>query len=498
MSTLEKATSTSYDDVPYESLALPQTHPARLGALGRLFGLRAAATTSSRVLEIGCASGENVLSMAVTMPEARFLGIDLSRVQIERGRKLIEKLAVPNVALEQMDLMDADASLGKFDYIVAHGVFSWVPFAAQEKLFELCRELLSAAGIAYISYNTLPGWHSRRIVRDAMRYHALQFSDPQTQVAQARAILEFLARESTVPNRAFEVELGLLAEQPDSYVLHEHLEQDNTPVYFHEFVERANRHGLQYLAEAEFGSMLPDGFAPHVRETLRNIGSDFVRQEQLMDFLRNRLLRQTLLVNADVSLSRRIPPDRMEGLWISGAVRRVPDPEQHASAVSYAGLSGVSVTSANALTQNALEIVGEIFPTSITFDELLRQAAIRARPYSAQIPSPDERSVLALDLLHCFAAGAVELTTMRLPLVKTPGSRPATSPLARAQASAGHPVSTLRHEAMRLAPELAELLVLLDGTRDADSLLRGAPGLGSRDNLDRALKQLGASALLVA
>ena len=32
--------------------------------------------------------------------------------------------------------------------------------------------------MAYVSYNTYPGWHIRGMIRDMMCYHTRQFSDP--------------------------------------------------------------------------------------------------------------------------------------------------------------------------------------------------------------------------------------------------------------------------------------------------------------------------------
>ena len=69
---------TPYDAVPYESKSFPQTHPDRLATLGRLFGMNPAPVTHSRVLELGCAGGGNLIPMAFHLPENDFLGIDLS------------------------------------------------------------------------------------------------------------------------------------------------------------------------------------------------------------------------------------------------------------------------------------------------------------------------------------------------------------------------------------------------------------------------------------
>src|SRR5947209_3027657 len=158
----------SYDAVPYESHPFAQSHPDRLAAVGTVFGMTPS-LTRARVLEVGCAAGGNLLPMAASLPHWEFVGIDLSSVQIERGTADLRALGLAIARLLAMDLLDFDDALGTFDYIVAHGVLSWVPRPVQDKLFAVCAQHLGPQGIAYISYNTLPGWSSRRTVRDAMR-----------------------------------------------------------------------------------------------------------------------------------------------------------------------------------------------------------------------------------------------------------------------------------------------------------------------------------------
>src|SRR3954470_9529675 len=110
--------STSYDEVPYESKPLFSTHPDCLAAAARLRGLAAAAPSSCRVLELGCAAGGNLIPMAYGLPNSHFVGIDLSQRQIAEGQKLCRRLELPNIELKAASIADADSSWGEFDYIV--------------------------------------------------------------------------------------------------------------------------------------------------------------------------------------------------------------------------------------------------------------------------------------------------------------------------------------------------------------------------------------------
>ena len=235
-------TASAYDAVPYDSLPFAQTHPDRLATLAHLFGLQPPPLANCRVLELGCASGGNLIPMAVAMPGAQFVGVDLSSVQVAQGQALIDALGLRNIRLLPCSITDVDAALGHFDYIIAHGVYSWVPSPVQEKILSICAEQLSPGGVAYVSYNTLPGWRMRGMVRDLMRYHAMPFADPGQRVAQARGIVDFLAQWVPVQDNAYgmllQQELQTLRGAPDHYVLHEHLEDINEPLYFHQFAQR--------------------------------------------------------------------------------------------------------------------------------------------------------------------------------------------------------------------------------------------------------------------
>src|SRR6476620_7471951 len=191
------AVATTYDDVPYLSKPLFSTHTDLLAAAGRLRGLKTPSPSSCRVLELGCAAGGNLIPMAYALPDSRFVGIDLSSKQIADGQALCSRLALNNIELKAANIADLDRSLGQFDFILCHGVYSWVPPEIQARILWICRNLLSPNGIAYVSYNTYPGWHLRSIVRDLMKFHAARFDDPATKVQQARSIIEFIAQAST-------------------------------------------------------------------------------------------------------------------------------------------------------------------------------------------------------------------------------------------------------------------------------------------------------------
>ncbi len=493
----------SYDAFPYQSFPFPQTHPDRLATIGYLFGLAPAPLDRCRVLGIGCASGGNLIPMAAALPGSQFVGIDFSPVQIREGVAQVEALGLPNVRLEVMDILDADESLGRFDYIIAHGVYSWVPQEVQEKMLALCAQLLNPHGIAYISYNTLPGWGMRGAVRSVMRYHTSQFDDPALKVQQGRAILEFLVQTAANDPSAYGVMLRTEAEdmrrKPDYYVLHDFLEGVNQPLHFHEFIERAARHRLRYLGEANFEQMFPNDVTPENRQTLMRVAPDLLKREQFMDFIRNRTFRQTLLVHEDVSLERKVSPLRVMDLRAAG--RAVPVNEsidiRSNTPEEFRSPEG-SGTTPYPVCKAALVALAARWPLSLTFAEL-RELAARG---AGVPPSAASDALLASFLLASFASGAVELHFAAPPFVRESGARPAAGRLQRHQAAAGAQVTTLRHEAINVDATTQALLPLLDGQHTrAEIAARAWPALPAEAAarlLDEALPQLAAQALLVA
>jgi len=510
---------TSYDEVPYESFPFADTHPDRLATLARLFGLQPPPLKNCRVLELGCAGGGNLIPMALTMPDAQFVGIDLSAVQVAQGQQVIAELGLTNIRLLAMSITDVDESLGQFDFILTHGVYSWVPDTVQDKILSICARQLSSNGIAYISYNTLPGWHMRGMVRDAMRYHATQFADPVQRVAQARATLDFLARWVPADNNAYGMllksELDILRNAQDYYILHEHLEDINEPIYFHEFAARAACHGLHYLAEANFSSMLASNFPEQVHDTLVRISDDVVRQEQFMDFLRNRTFRQTLLVHDATPIVRSLTPDCVKPLWPSANLIPV-NPNLNLTSQQeelFKRANGGMLRTPNAVTKAAMVVLARCWPAAMAFSAL-SAAVVQLLGQATQMSSrPDlsAEAVLASDLLQCYTAGLIELHTGPSPFVSQPGERPKATSLARWQTAHGiRQIANLRHEVITLEADQGRFLQLLDGTRSREEICRAAQGLAlagtastdatglSQEQVDQLLIQMARCALLQA
>ena len=165
----------TYNLIRYDNFPLPQTHPSRLHALGKMAGMNPPPIESCRVLELGASEGVNLIPMAHRFPRAEFIGIDLAAEPIERGKKFVREFGLGNLRLATMDLLDVGASFGTFDYILAHGLYAWTPEIVKDKILAIMGTQLSPQGIGFISYNTQPAGHIRRMVRCS---HCLRASAP--------------------------------------------------------------------------------------------------------------------------------------------------------------------------------------------------------------------------------------------------------------------------------------------------------------------------------
>lgn len=502
----------SYDAVPYSVSAFAQTHPDRLATIATLFGMRPAPADGCRVLELGCALGGNLIPMALASPGSSYVGIDLSERQIAEGRKTVEALGLRNIELRAMSILDVDDSFGRFDYILTHGVYSWVPPAVQEKILEISSRNLAPQGVAYVSYNALPGWHARAAVREMLWYHTASLTDPADRVKAARGLLLFLTKAMPGQLAGYGAlvrqELEVLSKTPDSYLLHEHLEEYNEPLYFHQFADRAARAGLQYLAEAQVSTMFPGRFGPATERILRQISADLLHMEQYMDFLRNRMFRQTLLCHTDVKLDYALRPESVMGLRVASQAKPVAEPcdvRSNEPAQFRVASDGPTLTTREPLMKAAMLRLAASWPLPVPFGELLADA--RAQAGTSNVPDAGGQAVqLASRLLNCFSSGLVEFSMSAPAYVMHAGEFPVASPYARLRASESRRVVNMRLEAVDLADRPREILRLLDGRHDRAALLDAirawGPGViaearSEDEALDLLLKEFGRLALLV-
>ena len=502
----------SYDAVPYGGGAIASTRPDYLAAAARLRGLSAPDVRHCRVLDLGCATGGNLLSMAVTFPGSTFVGVDLSPRQIASARAAAQAIGVDNVRFEAMSIADIDDDFGTFDYIVSHGVYSWVPAAIQHAILAVCARNLVRDGIAYVSYNTYPGWHARGVVREMMLFHDRPNLSPSDRVQRARDLLESVAKAVPKSDEVYaavlQEEIHLLSDASESYFIHEELESENHPIYFIDFARRAAAVGLQYVTESS-PSLVDTQLSPELREKLRSWSADNLQYEQYFDYVRNRTFRRSLLCHSGRAIEAEPMPDGVMEMWTRARCYADPDaPEAKQPGVEvFRTNEGVAATMAHPLVRAALHALIDARPAGLSFDTLAERAQQRIEGGVTV-----SRETLADAMLRCAMVRLVDLTMAPPPCSPTLSARPVASPLARFEARREPLVTSLVHSAVNLSPFDRFVVRQLDGTRDQTDVVEEVLGACRRGELDlgaperaeveqavaRAFEQFRLSGLLVS
>ncbi len=452
--------ATPYDEVAYPSHPFQLTHPRRLAVPAVLFGLPFKPVEGARVLEIGCGEAGNIIPMALANPGAEFVGFDLAASAIDAGQAVVDDLGLANIRLETRDILQPGTDLGRFDYIIAHGVYSWVPEPVREAMLRLIQSCLAPDGLAFVSYNALPGCHLRMIIREMVMYHLRGVEGFDNRVAGARQFLQlYIDNAPDDDPTAFTIKTycrGMLERDP-RVLFHDELGEVYAPFYLHEFVRDAEAHGLQFLSESE-GHWWREELFPSSRgrAVIEAVGSDPAEVHQYLDFLAARLFRQSILCRADRTVSRTVDYACVRQLWISGPARASePDPDLVSDASVRFDLTGsAAIALDHPGLKQALFRIGSAWPRAVAVAEL-----------------PDEPEVNE-GLLQLFTAGHLDLAASATPGPDAAGERPLASPLALRQLAHGlSTLCTLDHTMVAFEDEPSRaFLRLLNGARTREEL----------------------------
>ena len=462
-----------YATVPYESIPFPDTHPGHLCTIGRLFGLNPADPSEARVLELGCAAGGNLIPMAWHHPGGSFLGIDLAPNQIADGQALLGRLNLANCELRTGDILELDETLGEFDYIIAHGVYSWVPEPVRRHLLTLCRRLLAPQGIAYISYNTLPGWRMRGMLRDILLYSARGAESAADKLAAAGAALARLDKGlqglDAVSARYLKTELEHLRGVHPSYLLHEYLAEENAAFLLRDFIETSAGHGLTYIADTELQTLFPAVLGEGPAQALADL-EDQNEIEQWHDFIANRNFRRSLLCRDDAPVVDRIDFGAFESLAFSADLAAPKKIDlRRAKSAPFRQASGATLNVSHPLTKAALVHLAAVHPDAVALGDIYATAALMVTAGGGT--QAQETAEFSSELFSLFAHRALRAHPSPRSYCRAVAERPLACALARAQAAEGWShVAGVHHTGLDLDPVSTRLVGLLDGTRNLDAL----------------------------
>jgi SAM-dependent methyltransferase len=447
-----------YDAVPYLSQPFRQTHPDRLAAISTLYGLNPPCPKRSRVLEIGCGAGDNLLPMALALPGSQFVGIDCGERPLHKARTEAKELKLANLSFVHADLLNIDDSIGSFDFIIAHGFYSWVPASVRNKMFQLIRETMSPNGVAYVSYNTYPGCYLRQILREMCLYHVQDISDPSERTLRSVEFIQFFSDNNFADEtcrRLLTNESQRFQDKHGSSIYHDDLAPIFDPVYFHQFVRHAEEFGLKFVSEAHFMDMGDGVFSADAAQAM-----DVVARQQYLDFLRCRRFRQSILCHEAARPAADPIAGRILGLFCTSNAQVVHwTPE----ALLLRTRSGPEVTISNDIVEsglalNIIEFLGRRWPETATCAEISRAVT--------DVTETD----LCNAILKLYKFDLLEIHSLPRSKRETQSEPPFADLLARRTAHSGLVTSALLHERVPIGDFSKLIVPLLDGSRTSEGL----------------------------
>ena len=377
-----KEIQTSYDNLPYFSSAFSECSPTRIEAIASFLSFTPPSSQTARVLEIGCSYGGNLFPFAIANPNAKVVGIDLSEVQINKAKELAKQMRVDNIKFIRKDICELNEEdvkeFGEFDYIICHGVYSWVPDFVKDAILKTMKKLLSKNGVAYISYNVYPGWKIKDIIRDFLIFGTkdLENEGEIVRASKAKELLsvfkEYMKFCSQEGVKADFMNAKLLLEhiesiervKSDSYIVHEYLEIFNDPLYFKDFAKRLDEEGLAYLSDVNLDDVFKsdlgiEGFDEYINANFQNR----IDKEQAIDFFTNRVFRKSLITHKELlgeEFHVDIGPNELNKIYIAAGFNKDKDG-------SYINAKNQPMKPAyNWLYQ----VFSEVYPASVNFAQV--------------------------------------------------------------------------------------------------------------------------------
>lgn len=463
-----------YDAIPYDSTPFADTHPGHLYALARLHGLEPTLPAQARVLELGCARGGNLIPLAYFYPNAEFLGIELSPRQVAEGQAILRDLALSNIRIEVGDILELDLeSLGQFDYILVHGVYSWVPESVRLRILELCQTCLSAQGIAYISYNTKPGWGMRGMLRDALVWQTREVEDPAEKLAAAQAFLPAYAAGlkglETLSATYLRHEIQRLQDSHPSYLFHEYLAEFNRSFLLTEFVADAESAGLHFICEADLRHSYPETLGDHAQQFLAD-RSDRIHREQTIDFILNRNFRQALLCRAALTTHDHPDINVLPELAFLGNLQPPQKLDlRRTKPVEFFTDDGERVAVHQPIARAAVAALYAAYPQSLTLEAIWDQASQLMQQHQRDVNAEDAEGLMA-ELFSLAVLGHLGLRpNEHIDVLKIDIEQDRLKVSALARVSQAHGIGhigTRHHATLELDAFSERVIELLDGTRD--------------------------------
>lgn len=269
-----------------------------------------------RFCDLGCGFGMTALALAAANPAAQIYGIDFMAEHIDVSQALAERTGINNAHFHQLSFAQAlDKDFEPFDYIVAHGVYSWVNADVRAEVTAFIQRYLKPGGVAYISYNAMPGKANILPVQKFVSHFAAAQHGPGSQrVLETFAQLQQL-QQMGARNLQGKPELDMLLQslgnEDPRYLAHEYLHSAWEPRYSIDVAREMAGAGVEYIGSAMlFANDERFLLNPEQQACLANF--DNINERELVkDYLLDVSFRRDVFARAP----RRLDPAEQERRW---------------------------------------------------------------------------------------------------------------------------------------------------------------------------------------
>jgi len=464
-----------YDVYAYRGLTIPYSAPAHLALCSRWSGGPAPCSDRFSFVELGCGDGGNLLPLAFYHPKCTFVGIDSSRSAVCRAQEDAGLIGLENVRFLCCDIRDpSSAECGRFDYVVAHGLYSWVTDDVRAAILTFCRDALRRDGLAYISYNAEPGWSTRRIVRDTLRrsqgVREAEFADKA-----ARAIELATRLLKDLPSRfassiLLADELRRVQNGSPSYVFHEYLTDTNDGFWLRDFVEHARDRGLAYVVDSQFCRW--EGYvASELRTAAADRSVNPVDEEETVDLMGHRYFHASILARADAPKSQVTHHEIIEQAHIASSLRPQSETLDLDEGVveQFVGVGGGEITLDSSIVKAAIVLLGAGWPRGARLDQLYQRSVAFLAEHNRAVPL-DARSQLLDAIEILFEAGQLDVRLREPEYCSDVNEYPTAHALARREANDRDALTTPHHLTVGFDGNTMSFVRAMDGSQSRSEL----------------------------
>ncbi|MBS2020242.1 MAG: class I SAM-dependent methyltransferase [Deltaproteobacteria bacterium] len=309
---MSRPTAEYVDDVPYIRQYVSELSPPNLRIAAGLNGLALPPDGDFDYCELGCGHGDTLCALAAAHPNARFVGVDIVGAHVANAKKLARDGALENVGLLERDFGDlvGDDAVGELDFVVAHGVLTWVSPEKRRQLLAFARAKLKPGGLLFVTYNAMPGWASVEPLRQLVVSPLLGGADPSaSSIERARSGVGFAKALAGAGARYFAdnpsavTMLETMAKTELAYVVHEYLHEHWSPMYFARVAWEMAEHDLHFAGVLPAFLNFRDTAIPLSLDSTFTEVPDRITFESLKDFALNEFFRRDLYVRGSATRS---------------------------------------------------------------------------------------------------------------------------------------------------------------------------------------------------